>query len=41
MNLDPQTRRQSCSRTCFAVAVAALGGAFGAVPQSGVLTISA
>ena len=34
MNLDPQTRRQFCSRTCSAAAVAALGGAFGAVLQS-------
>jgi len=34
MDLDPQTRRQFCTRTCSAAAVAALGGAFGAVLQS-------
>jgi cytochrome b6-f complex iron-sulfur subunit len=33
MDLDQQTRRQFCTRTCSAVAVAALGGAFGAVLQ--------
>jgi cytochrome b6-f complex iron-sulfur subunit len=34
MDLDRQTRRQFCSRTCSAATVAALGGAFGAVLQS-------
>jgi cytochrome b6-f complex iron-sulfur subunit len=34
MDLDPQTRRQFCTRTCSVAAVAALGGALGAVLQS-------
>jgi cytochrome b6-f complex iron-sulfur subunit len=34
MEIDRQTRRQFCSRTCSAAAVAALGGAVGAVLQS-------
>jgi cytochrome b6-f complex iron-sulfur subunit len=34
MDIDQQTRRQFCTRTCSAAAVAALGGALGAVLQS-------
>ena len=34
MEIDRQTRRQFCTRTCSAAAVVALGGAFGAVLQS-------
>lgn len=34
MDIDQQTRRHFCTRTCSAAAVAALGGAFGAVLQS-------
>jgi cytochrome b6-f complex iron-sulfur subunit len=33
MDIDPQTRRQFCARTCSLAAVAALGGAFGAILQ--------
>ena len=34
MDLDQQTRRQFCARTCCAAGVALLGAAFGAVLQS-------